>query len=141
MNLISPRSSLPVRSIFRLRTPCAGAARTVSFAAALFVLGLSCASDPPPRPAKVDPSNTAAPESKPIGVTAAVAPSPGVASSGASTKDVTKPDVTDGYTCPMHPEVFSPTPGRCPKCGMTLVPRGNDGQRASDQHDGGGATP
>ena len=25
------------------------------------------------------------------------------------------------YTCPMHPEVTSPEPGRCPKCGMKLV--------------------
>ena len=25
------------------------------------------------------------------------------------------------YTCPMHPEVTSATPGSCPKCGMTLV--------------------
>src|SRR5262249_35034752 len=25
------------------------------------------------------------------------------------------------YTCPMHPEVQSSTPGKCPKCGMTLV--------------------
>lgn len=22
------------------------------------------------------------------------------------------------YVCPMHPEVQSPEPGRCPKCGM-----------------------
>jgi Cu(I)/Ag(I) efflux system membrane fusion protein len=29
------------------------------------------------------------------------------------------------YTCPMHPEVQSPVPGVCPKCGMTLVPRGS----------------
>ena len=28
------------------------------------------------------------------------------------------------YTCPMHPEVVSRAPGRCPKCGMALVPRG-----------------
>ncbi len=28
------------------------------------------------------------------------------------------------YTCPMHPEVESPTPGKCPKCGMELVPKG-----------------
>jgi uncharacterized protein len=28
----------------------------------------------------------------------------------------------DMYTCPMHPEVRSATPGRCPKCGMDLVP-------------------
>src|SRR5262249_30736239 len=27
------------------------------------------------------------------------------------------------YTCPMHPEVVNQGPGRCPKCGMDLVPR------------------
>src|SRR5438876_12279138 len=26
------------------------------------------------------------------------------------------------YTCPMHPEVHSSSPGTCPKCGMHLVP-------------------
>src|SRR5712691_11756419 len=26
------------------------------------------------------------------------------------------------YTCPMHPEVRSTSPGTCPKCGMKLVP-------------------
>lgn len=26
------------------------------------------------------------------------------------------------YTCPMHPEVRQPSPGTCPKCGMTLEP-------------------
>ena len=25
------------------------------------------------------------------------------------------------YTCPMHPEVHSDQPGKCPKCGMNLV--------------------
>jgi hypothetical protein len=25
------------------------------------------------------------------------------------------------YTCPMHPEVTSDKPGKCPKCGMDLV--------------------
>jgi len=24
------------------------------------------------------------------------------------------------YTCPMHPEVISDKPGKCPKCGMDL---------------------
>jgi Heavy metal binding domain len=26
------------------------------------------------------------------------------------------------YACPMHPEVRSKSQGKCPKCGMTLVP-------------------
>ena len=34
------------------------------------------------------------------------------------------------YVCPMHSEVVSDRPGRCPKCGMKLVPNtqgDNDG--------------
>jgi Heavy metal binding domain len=27
------------------------------------------------------------------------------------------------YTCPMHPEVVQGKPGKCPKCGMKLVPQ------------------
>lgn len=29
------------------------------------------------------------------------------------------------YTCPMHPQVLKDEPGKCPLCGMTLVPLGN----------------
>ena len=28
------------------------------------------------------------------------------------------------YTCPMHPEVQQPGPGKCPKCGMNLEKKG-----------------
>jgi hypothetical protein len=27
------------------------------------------------------------------------------------------------YTCKMHPDVLSGKPGKCPKCGMNLVPK------------------
>ena len=28
------------------------------------------------------------------------------------------------YTCPMHPAVRQPGAGKCPKCGMALLPEG-----------------
>lgn len=28
------------------------------------------------------------------------------------------------YTCAMHPEVVTERPGKCPKCGMQLIPKG-----------------
>lgn len=35
--------------------------------------------------------------------------------------DANQKIVKERYTCPMHPEVISDKPGKCPKCGMTLV--------------------
>jgi len=28
------------------------------------------------------------------------------------------------YLCPMHSEIRQPIPGKCPKCGMDLLPEG-----------------
>jgi hypothetical protein len=30
------------------------------------------------------------------------------------------------YICPMHPEIRQEGPGKCPKCGMVLVPEGSE---------------
>lgn len=30
----------------------------------------------------------------------------------------------NAYFCPMHPDVKQPGAGKCPKCGMNLVPEG-----------------
>ncbi len=38
------------------------------------------------------------------------------------------------YTCPMHPQVVQDGPGKCPLCGMTLVPLKKSG--SPDSHDG-----
>ena len=41
----------------------------------------------------------------------------------ASTPDQSEqPAAKQLYTCPMHPDVISDKPGKCPKCGMNLVP-------------------
>ena len=69
-------------------------ARVISRAALGAAVLLGCAGDPIPASRSAsDPSNPGAPESP------------------------------TAYTCPMHPEVTSDSPGKCPKCGMALVPK------------------
>lgn len=38
----------------------------------------------------------------------------------ATEKPVKSKEAAVSYTCPMHPEVKSEKPGKCPKCGMNL---------------------
>ena len=38
-------------------------------------------------------------------------------------QDEDENEAAAAYVCPMHPEVTSATPGKCPKCGMDLVKR------------------
>jgi FtsP/CotA-like multicopper oxidase with cupredoxin domain len=42
------------------------------------------------------------------------------------------------YVCPMHPDVVSEEPGKCPKCGMKLVPAHLVSQSGHEHHGHGG---
>lgn len=38
------------------------------------------------------------------------------------------------YTCPMHPQVIKDEPGKCPLCGMDLIPMGSVGGQSKAEH-------
>lgn len=63
-----------------------------------------------------DPSNPDAPESS-------ARPTSPTLDARAPLPTAPEPPAATAYTCPMHPEVVSDHPGRCPKCGMALVPK------------------
>jgi Cu2+-exporting ATPase len=41
--------------------------------------------------------------------------------------NITKAKGFQKYTCPMHPQIVQDAPGKCPLCGMTLVPLSKSG--------------
>ena len=38
------------------------------------------------------------------------------------------------YTCPMHPQIIKDEPGKCPLCGMNLIPLGGSDHTEKDEH-------
>jgi FtsP/CotA-like multicopper oxidase with cupredoxin domain len=48
------------------------------------------------------------------------------------------PEGTVVYSCPMHPEVVSDEPGKCPLCGMKLMPASAVSATAGESHDHAG---
>lgn len=47
---------------------------------------------------------------------------PAAPQAGKSVQPVANKPTATQYTCTMHPEVRAEKPGKCPKCGMKLVP-------------------
>lgn len=46
---------------------------------------------------------------------------PPIITAAASDSTTAPASLATQYTCPMHPEVVTDHPGKCPKCGMDLV--------------------
>jgi hypothetical protein len=84
--------------------------RVIVWLALAAVLG-GCAGVRMPPLAADHPANPLAPEGVAVALPHAAGSAPAAPAPAAQ-----------GYTCPMHPAVHSATPGRCPQCGMTLVP-------------------
>jgi Cu(I)/Ag(I) efflux system membrane fusion protein len=78
---------------------------------------------PPPVAAPEPPSKLVAPTPPPHNASAKPEP-PMPAPTSMPAPEPPPPSAAPAveYTCPMHPEVRSATPGTCPKCGMALVP-------------------
>jgi multidrug efflux pump subunit AcrA (membrane-fusion protein) len=72
------------------------------------------------RPAETSPAPSPPATSPPMPMPRQALPSPRPASTPSAAASTPAP--TD-YTCPMHPDVHSAGPGKCPKCGMDLEPR------------------
>ena len=125
----------------------------------LVTLSLGCARQTPPRP-ELDPANPSAPSNpvqlggKPLaaGVMTGAAligepqgrsekESQGGMMHGADAQrqmpggmSPVTTTAAQQYTCPMHPEVVQDHPGKCPKCGMDLIPRSAQaGQKGAQQ--------
>ena len=103
----------------RIEPPVRKGLTTIMSAALLTISAYACASEPKLRPTALDPAGPAsgAEHGHDHGSNASSDKDKSVEAGRAG-----KPKATV-YTCPMHPEVTADKEGRCPKCGMKLVPK------------------
>jgi hypothetical protein len=109
--------------------------KALSFSFVLLLVGCAASVTDPAR-SPDHPANAAAPEavisapSQTLAITQmpATAPSgdampnmPGMQRMSGGSMHETPTTQAAIYTCVMHPEVISDKPGKCPRCGMTLV--------------------
>jgi hypothetical protein len=52
----------------------------------------------------------------------ALAAAPGAPATAPTALPAAQEPAVTGYICPMHPDVILGEPGKCPRCGMDLVP-------------------
>ena len=85
-------------------------------------VGVGCAGEPlPPSYSRRDPAN---PQALEVRADNAVPPTAApTAVDPMQHSETSEGDAGVVYTCSMHSEVRQSAPGRCPKCGMTLVPK------------------
>jgi membrane fusion protein, copper/silver efflux system len=62
-----------------------------------------------------------------------IAQKAGWISAGGATPKVSNTSTAQVHTCPMHPQIRQPGPGRCPICGMPLVPATASGGEGLDE--------
>jgi hypothetical protein len=82
----------------------------------------ACSAELVERPPAQDPTHAGSAET-PMRATPSYQPDPLNSGARQAEPGKSKPP-TSLYACPMHAEIEQPAPGECPKCGMTLVPKG-----------------
>ncbi len=94
--------------------------RTHAIACAAISIVAGCSAELTERPPASDPTGVAAPEA-PSHRPPPYEPDPLLSPAPPRNPE---PPLGQVYTCPMHPAVRESRPGKCPKCGMTLLPKG-----------------
>ena len=68
-----------------------------------------------------------------VGCTPKSAPQPAPETPKAASSQRGEQTQAEVWTCPMHPEVHESKAGKCPKCGMNLVKKSDDGQKPAEK--------